>query len=53
MGVGVALVLHWQLGWNRGAAVALMTAVTLGIAAMLISADRKREAALAAGENRN
>lgn len=55
MGIGIALVLHWEYGMNRALALALTTTMTLAVAAWLVQAGRKREEQLqreqgAAGE---
>jgi NADH-quinone oxidoreductase subunit H len=43
MGIGLALVLHRQLGWSHWTAFPLTTILTLAVAGMLASAGAKKE----------
>jgi len=43
MGIGIALVLHWERGMNLALALGLTTLMTLAVAAVLVRAELKRE----------
>jgi NADH-quinone oxidoreductase subunit H len=43
MGIGIALVLHWERGMNLALALGLTTLMTLAVAGALVRAELKRE----------